>query len=146
VCLHVLSSFFLNSLLLNTYSLLSFLDGQSTPCFHPSSSIIQMTSGSLERLDFLVRKRSVQPHDQTFTSFLTWGLAVVPVGAHKSAILSPTKEAQHKVTKANSTESYNNKYGPTSQLHSYLYHRFFILFLALGDWGQGVGFFTLTFL
>ncbi len=31
VCLHVLSSFFLNSLLLNTYSHLSFLDGQSTP-------------------------------------------------------------------------------------------------------------------
>jgi hypothetical protein len=72
--LNVLSSNFLNSLIQHFQSF--FLDGQSSPCFCPYSSLIQMTLSScflrkFEKMrDYRVRRKVFQSYHQTLISFL----------------------------------------------------------------------------
>jgi hypothetical protein len=47
---------------------------------YPDDLIVLLLLEVLERQDFLVEKRIFPSYNQTFTSFLAWGLAVVQVG------------------------------------------------------------------
>ncbi len=104
-CIFMFLAKFLYWAIFNTYGSLSFLDGQSPPCFNTCSSLIQMTllssflkkSGQM-RFFRLEKRFSVLQRDL----LLVWGLAVVPVetGIRDLQIfLSPIKEAQENVPK-----------------------------------------------